>query len=178
MQSKLLNKRYLASKGQGPITNRNKPCAPHTLRRRENPLSAPFCFFRSNYNCDRSFVAFISAQIVIADTVRPHKFSIKRREQLGCSRLFFHSTVFDYIRCCILENIVENGRNFLPILANVVELRMIVAKEQNYFQLLTNRVTQSVPHLRNLNFEQIHFQIFGGNNEKKQVVENFCKKNF
>lgn len=66
----------------------------------------------------------------------------------------------------------------MPILANVVELRMIVAKEQNYFQLLTNRVTQSVPHLRNLNFEQIHFQIFGGNNEKKQVVENFCKKIF
>ena len=106
----------------------------------ENPLSPPFCFFRSNYNCDSSFVAFISAQIVIADTVRPHKFSKKRREQLGCSRLFFHSTVFDYIRCCILENIVESGRIFLPILANIIELRMIMAKEQNYFQLLTNRV--------------------------------------
>lgn len=144
----------------------------------ENSLSASLYFFRSNYNCDSSFVAFISAQIVIADTVRPHKFSKKRREQLSCSRLFFHSTVFDYIRCCILENVVENSRIFLPILANVVELCMIVAKGQNYFQLLTNRVTQSVPHLRNLTFWQIHFQIFGGNNEKKQVMENFCKKLF
>ena len=99
------------------------------LALRENSLSAPFCFFRSNYNCNSSFVAFISAQIVRADTVRPHKFSKKRREQLSCPRLFFHSPVFDYIRCCNLDNIVENGRIFLPILANVVELCMIVAKE-------------------------------------------------
>lgn len=124
------------------------------------------------------FVALISARIVIADIVRPHKFLKKRREQLSCSRLFFHSTVFDYILCCILENIVENGRIFLPILANIIELRMIVAKEQNYFQLLTNRATQFVPHLGNLTFWQIHFQIFGGNKEKKQVMENFCKKLF
>lgn len=36
-----------------------------------------------------------------------------REQPSGCLRLFFSSTVFDYILCRISENIVESGRFFL-----------------------------------------------------------------
>lgn len=103
------------------------------------------------------------------------------KKEARAAQLFAPLFSFDRFRLYSLLYFGEYSQkrsNFLPILANIIELRMIVAKEQKYLQFLTNRFTQFVPHLRNLNFWQIHIQIFGGNNEKKQFVEDFCKKFF
>jgi len=49
-----------------------------------------------------------------------------REQPSGCSRLFFPSTVFDYILCRISENVVESGRIFLASLAENISFYLLL----------------------------------------------------
>lgn len=72
----------------------------------------------------------------------------KKREQpcRGCSRLFFSSTVSDYIPCCILENAVESGRIFLTSFANKHGFGYFSAKEKISFPLMADYATSPALH--------------------------------